>query len=230
MSRELAVMAKYWQPGMVKTRLASTLGEAVAARLYRSMLETTLTRLHGRAERSTLAFSPRGRRDEFQRIAPSGWRLEPQPAGDLGLRMLHQIKMSLTTGSQRVVLLGSDSPTVPWQYVEQAFQHLTHVEVVLGPTSDGGYYLVGVADRVPDIFEGIRWSTMTVLRDTLDRLERRGIRFTELPPWYDVDDEADLDRLRQELFSGQCDGTEFDGLRRCMRESGLGGETSHFEA
>jgi glycosyltransferase A (GT-A) superfamily protein (DUF2064 family) len=86
-----------------------------------------------------------------------------------------------------VVLVGTDSPTLPVAFVEQAFAELRQADVVLGPATDGGYYLLGCARRLPPIFDGIAWGSSAVFRDTVARLTDPEWRLAVLPPWYDVD-------------------------------------------
>lgn len=197
--RQLGIFAKYPQPGRVKTRLAASIGDEPACRLYRAFVETLLARFSDVADRRILAFSPPERRAEFEALAGRCWQLAEQSAGDLGQRMQRYFKDAFERGASRVVLLGSDSPTLPVEYVEQAFELLNKISVVLGPSDDGGYYLIGAAERVPPIFDDIAWSSEAVWEQTTNRLRSLGQDFRELPPWYDVDDEKDLRRLRDEL-------------------------------
>jgi glycosyltransferase A (GT-A) superfamily protein (DUF2064 family) len=96
---------------------------------------------------------------------------------------------------ERVVLIGSDSPDLPAEYVAAALDALHSSDVVLGPAADGGYYLVGVARRVPPIFDGIAWSTPAVWPQTIELLKSSTIAWHELPGWYDVDDQQSLSAL-----------------------------------
>jgi rSAM/selenodomain-associated transferase 1 len=206
----LGVFAKYWLPGAVKTRLAAHVGNEGAAALYKQFLKATLHRTRGVAQRRVLAFTPAGRRHEFAALAGSGWQCEPQAEGDLGTRMrrffAEQLAEEVSSAGEertaaarrRVVLIGSDSPTIPVPFIQQAFAILDQVPLVLGPTPDGGYYLVGAAGRVPPIFGGIEWSTPQVWRQTVESLAAAGRPFARLPEWYDVDEPADLLRLREE--------------------------------
>ena len=197
--RQLGIFAKYPQPGRVKTRLAATIGDEAACRLYRAFIETLLRRFANVGDRRVLAFSPPERRAEFEPLAGQSWQLAEQSAGDLGQRMRRYFEEALAGGASRVVLLGSDSPTLPVEYVQRAFNLLSDVPVVLGPSDDGGYYLIGVAERVPPIFDDIAWSSEAVFEQTARRLQSLGRDFRKLPPWYDVDDEQDLRRLKNEL-------------------------------
>jgi rSAM/selenodomain-associated transferase 1 len=197
--RQLAIFAKYWEPGQAKTRLAATIGHDQASRLSQVFLTTLVRRLAGSAEQAVLVYTPPERRQEFAALAGPAWELRPQDRGDLGHRMARYLSAALATGASPVVLLGSDSPHVPAAYIAQAFDALRHVPVVLGPTTDGGYYLVGVAGAVPPIFSGITWSSPAVWSQTRTRLEQAGCPFSVLPEWYDVDQADDLLRLHDDL-------------------------------
>lgn len=95
----------------------------------------------------------------------------------------------------RTVLIGSDSPTLPIEYVEQAFEKLREVDCVLGPATDGGYYLIGLRRPIPALFEHIAWSGCHVLQQTVERAAQSNVTVGLLPPWYDIDDLADLQML-----------------------------------
>jgi hypothetical protein len=205
--RQLTVMAKYWQPGRVKTRLAADLGDQAAAALYREFLRTTLVRFKPSADRCVLSHSPPEQREAMQQIAGDAWSLEAQCGGDLGQRMRHAMQQAFSAGVETVVLLGADSPTLPLEHLQRAYESLQTSPVVLGPTHDGGYYLVGARSAVPPIFEQIDWSTPAVWSQTTRRLADRGIEYGELPTWYDVDDLNDLQRLNKDLTETKDDPT-----------------------
>lgn len=193
------MIAKYWQAGAVKTRLAASVGDAVASHLYQRFLITMLRRFDHVADRRVLAFTPPDRRAEFVSLAAGAWTLQDQGTGDLGMRMQNYFTAAFRSGADRVVLIGSDSPTLPVDYAIQAFQLLRTFPVVLGPAEDGGYYLVGAAGKVPPIFAGVAWSTSLVWSQTQSLLQAAGCRCGVLPTWYDVDDLPGLRRMHQEL-------------------------------
>ena len=193
-SNLLGVFAKYWEPGAVKTRLAATIGQAVAAEICRAFTTTVLVRLREAANAHVIGFDPPQQRAAFTKLGGRHWGLWPQPAGDLGFRMRTFFELAL--GSvQPVVLVGSDSPDLPVAFLERAFAALQSHDVVLGPTRDGGYYLIGAAGKVPPVFEGISWSNDQVWQQTLRRLDEAHLSWHQLPEWYDVDDEQDLNDL-----------------------------------
>lgn len=216
----LGLFAKYWQPGQVKTRLATVIGAERAAAAYFQFVSTLLERLDGCCEQKWLAFTPTERASQFDAILPDGWQSEPQAAGDLGLRMKAFFEHRLAAGCQRVVLLGSDSPHVPLEYIQQAFDQLQRHDVVLGPTEDGGYWLVGAAGGVPDIFEAIPWSTPQVWSSSLAAIRTAGLSHAVLPTFYDIDEHDDLRRLVSDLRQNTGHEPALDRLRDFLDEEG----------
>jgi rSAM/selenodomain-associated transferase 1 len=156
-----------------------------------------------------LCYTPREVESDFLAVAQSLWEVTPQGEGDLGQRMQAFFERSLRE-ADRVVLIGSDSPDLPSEYLTSALDALETHDVVLGPAADGGYYLVGAARRVPPIFDGIAWSTPAVWQQTMERLQSAGVAWHELPTWYDVDDEQGLRAL---LLSIHIEGASDQPLR-----------------
>jgi rSAM/selenodomain-associated transferase 1 len=211
----LVVFAKAPVPGTVKTRLVAAAGggrsglsaEAAAA-LHAAFVRDVCER-GARVGFGRLRLYAAGelRHPLFTEIAErSGYELRPQEGADLGARMHHAIAAELR-GASAVVLIGTDSPTLPAVHLERAGTCLAAGEgdVVLGPAIDGGYYLIGARREVPELFApGIAWSTERVLTETLRRLHglvRRepGFSVRLLPPFYDVDTPDDLARLGADL-------------------------------
>ncbi len=197
--KQFGVFAKYWQPGAVKTRLGEAIGHERASELYRMFLVTTCRRFEATGERRILAYTPVERRADFEELCGGAWETETQSEGDLGCRMRDYFAAALEKGAARVVLIGSDSPTLPLEFVEQAFDLLGEYPVVLGPSDDGGYYLVGASGGTPPIFSGVSWSSPDVWSQSTRLLDEAGCSFGTLPKWYDVDDRVALDRLHWEL-------------------------------
>jgi rSAM/selenodomain-associated transferase 1 len=212
--RQLGVFAKYWQPGGVKTRLAASIGQRAAARFHRECVRTILARTRTLAVHRVLMVDPPVRLAEFTEFAGNDWNVLPQSAGDLGARMRQYFDTAFAGGAAQVVLIGSDSPTLPLEYIERAFDRLSRRAVVLGPANDGGYYLLAARRAAPPIFDGVEWGSDRVLRETVERLNAAGCSYCELPPWYDVDTIDDLRRLRAELASMEPRPNEFAALWR----------------
>lgn len=195
------VFAKYWEPGRVKTRLAATVGDQSASVVYCQFLRFLVRRFDQCGDIRIVCFTPEDRSEPFAELGGNHWKAVPQATGNLGQRMAAYFDSCFDQGAKRVVLIGSDSPTLPLEHVESAFQVLSSADVVLGPTDDGGYYLVGMSRNVNEIFSDIDWSTPRVWEQTVARLAELGLSYEVLPGWYDVDDESDLRRLQHELQS-----------------------------
>jgi uncharacterized protein len=199
MQRVLGLFAKYPEPGRVKTRLAAQTSPAWAARVADAFLRDTLHRCAAVAARRVVVFSPAEAASLFADLAEGRYALVPQREGSLGQRMAAFIADELQAGAGAVVLLGSDSPTLPPAFVAEAFRLLEEADVVLGPATDGGYYLLGCARRLPPIFDGINWGSPHVLEQTVACLADPAWRVALLPPWYDVDTLDDWQVLRGHL-------------------------------
>jgi hypothetical protein len=197
----LAVMAKAPRAGTVKTRLCPPLRAVEAAELARCFLLDAIERSAAVAGvRPIVAYAPVEARLDFEALAP-GFALIAQRGGDLGERQGALVEDILAAGHDAALLIGTDSPTLPPETIDEAVSLVMapDVDVVLGPTEDGGYYLVGVRAACPALFEAMPWSTSAVLSLTLDRARRLGLRAVCLSTWYDVDTGADLARLESDL-------------------------------
>ncbi len=183
----LGLFAKWPAAGAVKTRLASRFGPDGAMRVAEAFLRDTLARLKTVAARRVVVFSPPETRPAFAALTGSDFALVPQSDGDLGQRLSSFFTHERDGGAKAIVVVGTDSPTLPVEYIEQAFAELERADVVLGPACDGGYYLLGCGRVVPPVFENIEWGGTRVLADTVAALADPQWRLAVLPPWYDVD-------------------------------------------
>lgn len=195
MRRVLGLFAKWPTAGAVKTRLGGPTPDW-GARAAHAFLLDSVARLSAVDAQRVLVFAPAKAQDAFLPLVQGRFALAAQGDGDLGRRMAGFITARLEAGADAVVLVGADSPTLPIAYVEQAFEELQRADVVLGPATDGGYYLIGCGRRLPPIFEGVEWSSNRVLADTVARLADPSWRLALLPPWYDVDTSDDWMLLR----------------------------------
>ncbi len=189
------IFAKEPVPGQVKTRLSPPLSPAAACRLYRGFLEDILEETASvPGLELALAYTPAGARDFFRALAPAMVQLFPQEGGDLGERQARALARGFAMGFEAVLLRGSDTPDLPGSILLEARDQLAsgNAELVLGPSRDGGYYLIGLKSLYPELFEGLAWSTDTVLAGTLDRAAALALRVHLLPPWQDIDTSADL--------------------------------------
>jgi hypothetical protein len=200
MRRALLVVAKQPTAGRVKTRLCPPLDGRTAAALYSAFLGDVLDVMRQvSGVQRTIAYLPEDADGYFAALAPD-MAHEPQIGADLGERLDHLLTSALHTGARQAVVMSSDCPTLPAAFVAEAFTRLDGpVDVVLGPSDDGGYYLIGLKQPQPRLLREVRMSTAAVLSDTLALADAIGLRVALLPPWYDVDTVEDLERLRAEL-------------------------------
>jgi rSAM/selenodomain-associated transferase 1 len=200
MENALIVVAKKPVPGQTKTRLCPPFTPELAADFYRCLLLDTLALIE-RLESAdhAVAYSPASAGDYFERLAPDGFRLIPQQGADLGERLANALFHHFDLGYKRAVIMNSDGPTLPLASLEEAFSTLDCADITLGPGHDGGYYLIGMKQFHPELFRGISWSTEQVIPQTLSICRRSGLAVHKLPEWYDVDVQADLDRLVRDL-------------------------------
>jgi rSAM/selenodomain-associated transferase 1 len=189
----------------VKTRLCPPLSPAAAARLYRCFLLDVVDHVKALGGITpVIAYAPRRARAFFAAAQP-GVLLVPQAGPDLGTRMAGVFTRLFARGFRAVIVLGADSPSLPSRHLRAAIRALAGptADGVIGPSDDGGYYLIGLRAPCPELFAGVAWSTSRVLAQTLARARRAGRRLRSLPAWYDVDTVEDLRRLATELRSGR---------------------------
>lgn len=197
----VVVMAKQPAPGAVKTRLQPLLSDGDIAALYDGFLRDRISQVRSlRGVTPVIAYTPAASRPFFAELAPD-FVLLPQVGDGLSARLTGLFQHLLGRGHDGVIATDSDSPTLPTEHLQRAVDRLTEpgTDVVLGPSDDGGYYLIGLRRGYPALFNGIPWSTPQVYDETLRRAEELGVRVTALPPWYDVDTPVDFERLRVEV-------------------------------
>ena len=192
----LIVFVKAPRPGAVKTRLAAALGAENAAALYRAMAAEEIRRTAARGGEygRVFCFDPPDARDEIARWLP-GEALRAQAGPDLGARMASAFADAFAEGARRVAIVGTDVPACGREQVAEAFRALDDGDLVLGPTHDGGYYLVALDRPRPALFQSIAWSTPSVLPATAERAGVLGLSVRMLDPLRDVDT---LDDVRAE--------------------------------
>jgi hypothetical protein len=206
-------MTKAPRAGRVKTRLTPPLTAEEAAALNICFLRDTATAIarvvSGGRARGIGVFTPLGAEEAYQEILPSDFELVPQRGDVFGERLTFATEDLLGLGFDSACLIDSDSPTVPEQAYAEAVEVLAQPgdRIVLGPSDDGGYYLIGLKQIHQTVFEGIDWSTERVLEQTITRAEQAGIPVHLLPVWYDVDDRVTLGRICQEFFGDNGDNS-----------------------
>lgn len=200
----LAIMTKAPRAGQVKTRLTPPLSPEEAAALNICFLSDTaaaIAQVDDNA-RGIGCYTPVGAENEYHDILPPAFQLIAQRGEHFGDRLIFAVADLLRVGFASVCLIDSDSPTVPPRAFAEAVRVLAapNERLVIGPSEDGGYYLIGMKHPLRRIFEDITWSTERVLEQTLARAAELKLDVHRLPVWYDVDDRATLRRLCQELL------------------------------
>ncbi len=205
----IGIMAKAPRSGRVKTRLVPPLTHDQASALSGCFLKDVSAAVvaaaagaHAPRMRGVAAYFPQGEEEAFDGLIPRDFLLLPQRGAHLGERLFHATVDLLATGFHSVCLVNSDSPTLPPSLLREAALALEAPgdRVVLGPASDGGYYLVGLKRAHRRLFEEISWSTPSVLAQTLERARELSLEAHRLAEWYDVDDRHSLRQLCRELF------------------------------
>lgn len=206
----LVIFARHPQRGRVKTRLVPPLTPEEALGLHMACLESTVrlaASLPPSVDKWLYLSSPdlAAARRATRTLGLTGRiRVRVQRGRDLGARLQRAYTELRAQGYERIVFIGSDSPTLPPRRLQHAFAALSRVDAVIGPARDGGYYLIGarsIPGGLPEMFRGIDWGTSRAFRQTLARLRQAGRRTKVLPLGYDVDTGADLRRLRRDVRS-----------------------------
>ena len=203
--RCILVFLRSPQPGRVKTRLAPCLPRLDVVRIYRAFVQDLLATLDAAAVPVQIWFCPARARGAIRRWLGPDRQYRAQSGNNLGQRMARAFSTVFSQGIDRAVLVGSDLPDLPAQIIAQAFSLLESAGAVIGPGTDGGYYLIGfrAAGFAPEVFSGIEWGEEQVLDQTLSKMARKGIDCPLLPAWSDVDEPADLQALAHRLLSGR---------------------------
>lgn len=195
MNNTLLIFIRNPEPGKVKTRLARTVGDEEALRIYHLLLAQTRSAALGcKAERWLFYSDFLPENDDWP---PSDFQKKLQSTGALGERMEKAFEAVFESGSDKAVIIGSDSPELTGPMLQTAFDLLDSTDFVLGPANDGGYYLLGMKAFEPAVFRGIDWSTETVKKKTLEKIYGLDKSCSFLPVLTDVDTEEDWELVRQ---------------------------------
>lgn len=196
--RCLLFFVKNPEKGKVKTRLASAVGGEMAVRLYKRFLLEMLSTLNKGTFLFYLCFYPVDSLNDLKDWLGDHYLYMPQMGENLGERMKNGFAEAFSMNFKRVVLVGSDIPDLPLDFIEEAFTSLQEQDGVIGPSLDGGYYLIGFKNKSfsPRVFEGIHWSTESVFEKTLKVLKQEELTVHTLKPLRDIDTAGDL-RIRE---------------------------------
>jgi rSAM/selenodomain-associated transferase 1 len=195
--RCLLFFVKNPEAGKVKTRLASVIGDQMAVNLYKRFVLQMLATLNKGTFLFYICFHSGDDLNDLQKWLGEHYLYTPQIGENLGERMKNAFIEAFSMNFRRVVLIGSDIPRLPLEFIEEAFQSLEKKDAVIGPSFDGGYYLIGFRDRtfLPRAFEKMPWSTSRVFEETMKKLKREGTTVHTLPPRRDIDTIEDLKSL-----------------------------------
>ena len=185
----LLIFIRNAQLGKVKSRLARSVGDEEALRIYHILLEKTRrAALDVQVERWLFYSDFIDTNDDWPE---TDFQKKIQCSGDLGERMEQAFRVAFGAGVKKAVIIGSDCPELTGEMLQTAFEKLDEADFVLGPVPDGGYYLLGMKQLEPSVFQGIEWSTETVLARTLEKIEAARKSYVLLPLSPDVDTEED---------------------------------------
>ena len=213
------VFAKNPVPNQVKTRLVPTLSPEQAATLYTEFLTDWCEAL---AELSdvdlVIAYTPEDAQPDLQTLIGNDVIYIPQVGGNLGERLTLATQWAAEHGYTKILIVGSDSPTLPISYISEALTLLDSKDTVIGPSVDGGYYLIGfsaaaLTTTVPHVFEEIAWSTAEVFQQTVARIHSVKATLGLLPPWYDIDTPKDLAFLHAHITAMRLAGDTVQAVR-----------------
>jgi rSAM/selenodomain-associated transferase 1 len=199
MKRAVIIMTKVPLAGTVKTRLHPVLSPEECAALAAAFLQDAFGKAQTVCRRTILAISPFYELDKLKNILHSEPLFIEQTGADLGERIFNAFKFAFERNSDAVVMIGTDSPTFPADYIKQAFEKLKRSDAVLGKTTDGGFYLIGLRRLRREIFEDVEWSSPKTFEQTKRNIMRLNFILQEIPAWYDVDEPEDLYTLFTEF-------------------------------
>ena len=201
MKKGLILFAREPIPGQVKTRLAASIGDHAAAELYETMLQDVLKTARQLSDVETVVFWACEEETALLTALTEKFRCNSryQRHGDLGQRMQAAFEEMFASGCELCCIIGSDAPDLPISYIQDAYRLLETkpVDVVFGPSKDGGYYLLGLRQVRPQVFEHIPWSSPEVLEQSLAIVRDSGMTAALLPEWQDIDTFEDLQAFQE---------------------------------
>jgi rSAM/selenodomain-associated transferase 1 len=195
----IVIMAKAPLPDQVKTRMIPSLDPWTVSNLYHNFLLDKIEQVKNVEAQAFIAYTPETEFDFFRSIVPPGFNLINQVGADLGERLANISKRLFVLGFKKVLILDSDTPNLPVEYIKKGLEQLDNNDVVIGPCEDGGYYMIGLKADQPHLFRDIPWSTSRVTELTMNKAQSSGLIVSILAKWYDIDTLEDLLRLKNEM-------------------------------
>ncbi len=189
----LIVFVRYPQKGKVKTRLAATIGNSKATEIYKAAAENIINEIKTVPNCNKYIFySIKEEKDLIKKWLGKGFYYVHQEGNDLGERMRNAFRIVLGHGAEKVIILGTDIPEITSDTISNAITVLENSDTVIGPSNDGGYYLLGMKKFHPNLFENIEYSTSTVLKETINKIKSAQLKNSTLDILHDIDVEDDL--------------------------------------
>jgi len=202
----LLIFLRAPEPGRVKTRLARDVGDEKALALYKSFVRASLSAARAWSDQDRyreiwITYYPEDKKDMVMDWLGRDDIFLAQSGADLGQRMAGAMEDAFELGAQKTVILGTDVPQIRPDHIKQAFERLDATDLVLGPSLDGGYWLIGACRNrfSPTLFRKMNWGTPTVFADTIDRCRENNLTWSELEMLQDVDTLADLNVVENHL-------------------------------
>lgn len=201
MNRSIIIMTKIPSAGNVKTRLQPFLSPEECVQLAEAFFQDAYNKAKSVCENVILAYSPFVKTGVLKNFLPPQSIYVEQIGDDLGAKMFNAFKFAFERKTDSVVMIGTDSPTFPFDFIEQAFEFLeTNSDAVLGKAEDGGFYLIGLRNLQKEIFENVAWSSPKTFEQIYKNIEKLNLHLREVPSWYDVDEPEDYKKLREEIL------------------------------
>jgi hypothetical protein len=196
----LIIFAKEPAKGKVKTRLKTCLSDEGCVNLYKAFLKDTICLAKTvECENKIIAFDAGPKSPQYLKKTAHSFRFYKQQGKNLGERMHQAFRFAVQHNATQAVIIGTDSPTLPAHFITQAFRKLCRNDLVLGPSFDGGYYLIGLKKPCAGLFKGIKWSQSNVLEKTVKNARTLQKKVAFLEKWYDVDRSKNLIYLMHDL-------------------------------
>jgi rSAM/selenodomain-associated transferase 1 len=216
----ILLFVKYPDKGKVKSRLSNALGEDTVLRLYEAFVFDLLETVNKGKYRFKVCFHPPSAQKKIASWLGKSYLCMPQNGSDLGEKMKNAFTSAFSEGLEKVMLIGSDIPDLPKEIIDEAFA--SDGEAVIGPATDGGYYLIGFKRNtfLPHIFEGMQWSTPSVFEKTMEIFRRHSYKVHILPQWQDVDTPEDLRAFYERNKSRAFEYSRTMGLIKRMKDEG----------
>ncbi len=197
-NRCVILFVKLPEPGKVKSRLEQYMDGSMVQRLYECLVLDTIDMLEQVKVPFRICYAPPDAQERVRQWLGQAYSYMPQTGNDLGERMEQAFIRVFTEGVDLALLIGSDIPSLTAEIIDDAFRSFSACDAVIGPARDGGYYLIGFKKRTfePGIFRDMKWSTETVLRETIGKLEKAQLTMHRLPELRDIDTLEDLEAYR----------------------------------